>query len=90
MIFPKEKLLNIATTIDLIIDKISEFEQVYQAEINNVHRNYARSARNLVHYLALRSFDLDILQDKLDDIGFPNSPESKTVFCTTCTTLRPL
>ncbi len=77
MIFPKEKLLNIATTIDLIIDKISKFEQVYQAEINNVHRNYARSARNLVHYLALRSFDLDILQDKLDDIGFPNSPESK-------------
>ena len=77
MVFPQEKLLEITTTIDSVIDKISEFENVYQTQINNVHPNYIQSARNLVHYLALRSFDVDILQDKLDDIGFPMSSDSK-------------
>ncbi len=77
MIFPKEELLKISTTIDLVIEKIFKFEQTYKAQINNVHPNYAKSARNLVHYLALRSFDVDTLQDKLDDVGFPNSPEPR-------------
>src|SRR5690606_22167478 len=53
------------------------FEQKYQPQLSKVHPNYAKSAKNLVHYLALRTFDVNILQEKLDEIGLPISPESK-------------
>ncbi|MDJ0646548.1 MAG: pyruvate kinase [Flavobacteriaceae bacterium] len=77
MILPKDKLLEIAATIDLMMRRISEFEHHYETKINSVHPNYTESARNLVHYLALRSFNLDILQEKLDTIGLPNSVASE-------------
>jgi len=78
MVFPKEKLLEISATIDSITDNISQFEKTYQSQINNVHPNYTKSAKNLIHYLALRSFDVDLLQGKLADIGFPTSLESRS------------
>jgi len=76
MFFSKNKLQEIATTIDLILNKISEFEEKYQYQIRNVHPKYTKSAKNLIHYLALRSIDIDILQEKLDDIGLPNNTGS--------------
>ena len=72
MFFPQHKLQEIDVAIDLVIHKIAEFEDYYQLEINNVHPNYVKSAKNLVHYLALRSVDVDILQEKLEEIGLPN------------------
>ena len=74
MIYPKDKLQEIATAIEMVIAKIDEHEDRYQEQINNVHPKYRKSARNLIHYLALRSFDLDILQDKIGEIGLPTSP----------------
>jgi len=72
MFFPQNKLQEIDVAIDLVIQKIAEFEDYYQLEINNVHHNYVKSAKNLIHYLALRSVDVDILQEKLEEIGLPN------------------
>ena len=72
MLFPKSKLQEIAVAIDLVIGKIAEFEDYYEHEINSVHPNYVKSAKNLIHYLALRSIDVDILQEKLEEIGLPN------------------
>ena len=72
MLFPKNKLREIAVAIDLVIDKITEFEDHYEVEINKVHPKYVKSAKNLIHYLAMRSIDVDILQEKLEDIGLPN------------------
>ncbi len=77
MLYPKNKLQEIAVSIDLIIAEISKFEHKYQQQIDNVHPNYTKSAKNLVHYLALRSFNIDALQKRIDEIGLPNSPEFK-------------
>ena len=73
MLFPKNKLNELATTIDLVIDKIFEFEAKYAVQLNNVHPKYTKSAKNLIHYLALHSFDINILQEKLTEIGLPNA-----------------
>jgi len=74
MLFPKNKLQEIAVAIELVIDKIAAFEKDYELQINNVHPNYVKSAKNLIHYLALRTIDVDILQEKLEEIGLPNPP----------------
>ena len=73
MLFPKDKLQEIVVALDSVIDKISEFEQKYSSQINKVHPNYSQSAKNLVHYLAMRSFNVDVFQEKLDEIGLPSS-----------------
>jgi pyruvate kinase len=78
MRYQKNKLQEIAASIDLVINKITEFELKYKIQLSNVHPNYSKSAKNLVHYLALRTFDVTILQKKLDEIGLPISPESKS------------
>lgn len=74
MLFPKNKLQEIAVAIDMVINKIAAFEKHYNLEIHHVHPNYKKSAKNLIHYLALRTIDVDILQEKLEEIGLPNAP----------------
>jgi len=77
MLFQRDKLQEILVALDRVIDRISEFEHKYKTQLNNVHPNYSQSAKNLVHYLALRSFNMDIFQDKLEDIGLPIALESQ-------------
>ena len=55
MLFQRDKLQEILVALDSVIDRISEFEHKYKTQLNSVHPNYAHSAKNLVHYLALRS-----------------------------------
>lgn len=55
-----------------IIQKANELEIKYLAEISSVQPMHKKSAKNLVHYLAFRSFDIDILQGKLREIGLPS------------------
>lgn len=78
MPFTTEKLQEISNLIDLYLAKIDEFELQYQTQIENVHANYRESAKNLIHYLALRSFDIDVFQKKLNDIGLPNTTSSES------------
>ncbi len=77
MLFQRDKLQEILVALDLIIDKIYEFEHEYAFQLNKVHPNYSHSAKNLVHYLAMRSFNMNIFQDKLEDIGLPIALESQ-------------
>ncbi len=77
MLFARDKLQEIAVALDSVIAKISEFEQKYKSQLNNVHPNYSQSAKNLVHYLAMRSFNINILQEKLEEIGLPIALESQ-------------
>ncbi|VVM06788.1 pyruvate kinase [Methylacidimicrobium cyclopophantes] len=44
-------------------------EEKFRSWIEKVHPNHRASARNLVHYLALRRFDLRPLQEELADRG---------------------
>ena len=71
MLFPKDKLQEIVVALNSVIDRIYEFEGNYQSELNHVHPNYAHSAKNFVHYLALRSFNINVFQQKLEDLGLP-------------------
>ena len=78
MLFQKENLQEINSQIDEILQKITDYETRYSQQILNVHPNYQKSAKNLIHYLALRTFDNDVLQDKLSDLGLPSSNSSES------------
>lgn len=47
-------------------------EHVYALELSQVHPIFKKSARNLIHYLAFRSFDIDKLQLELKNLGLPS------------------
>lgn len=68
----KEELQLISVQIERILEKLIELENKYLIDISSVHPVYERSAKNLVHYLAFRSFEIDILQDKLRELGLPS------------------
>ena len=77
MRFSKDKLQEIVTALNSIIETVYEFEDKYESQLRSVHLNYTDSAKNLVHYLALRSFNINVLQQKLEDIGLPVTLESQ-------------
>ena len=67
-----ESLQSIHDQITSIIQKSHELEIKYSAHISSVHPIYKKSAQNLIHYLAFRSFGIDVLQDKLRELGLPS------------------
>lgn len=67
----QERLLHISDQIAEIITKTHEMEVVHKELIGRVHPLYRKSALNLVHYLALRSFDIEKLQSRLKYLGLP-------------------
>ena len=67
-----ENLRSVNNLISQIIDRSHELERTYLSEISSVHPIYQKSAQNLVHYLAFRSFDIDVLQDSLREMGLPS------------------
>lgn len=77
MVFERDKLQEIRTALDSVIGRMYEFESKYESQLNKVHRNYTQSARNLVHYLAMRSFNMNVFQDKIQDLGLPVNLESQ-------------
>ncbi|TKG96361.1 hypothetical protein EYV94_03645 [Puteibacter caeruleilacunae] len=72
MRFDKAKLQAISQQLNLILAKLEEMETQYASVIEKIHPVYQRSAGNLIHYLAFRSFDIDLLQDRLRDQGLPS------------------
>lgn len=67
----EEKLLLLREKITEIIDSAIALEKEYSDEISKVKPQYKKSALNLVHYMALRSFSLDALQEELRNMGLP-------------------
>lgn len=64
-----KKIERMIVRIDAIIDTAKEFEERYADALARVHPAYEKSARNLVHYRALRQHDLRKLQKQLGDLG---------------------
>lgn len=64
---------DIIATVDAqlqeLIERCQESESRYAAELLAVHPEYRDSARNLVHYLALRGSDIQQLQETLTILG---------------------
>lgn len=63
------KIKGLLDRIDAIIDSALQLEKSYKNKLKKVHPEYQRSARNLIHYQALRSHDLNDLQKGLGNLG---------------------
>ncbi|MCC5928156.1 MAG: hypothetical protein JJU28_02820 [Cyclobacteriaceae bacterium] len=63
------KIEKIIADLELIMEACQENEKRYKYQIDRVHDDYKQSAINLVHYLALRSFDLREIQKRLGNLG---------------------
>ena len=77
MTFQHDFLNEINAQLDIILQKILEYEERYNSQIQQVHPKYKESAKNLIHYLALRTFDNNIIQEKLNTAGFPIAPHNE-------------
>ena len=64
--------------LDDILNKMKSMEKLYKQELSQVHPIYKRSAQNLIHYLALRSFEIDKLDDDLEKLGLPGLSSSES------------
>ena len=70
-ITPTQKLDWLSLKLDQILEKTEQLEKAYENEIKLVHPIYQRSAANLVRYMALRSFDIDHIDEALREEGLP-------------------
>jgi pyruvate kinase len=66
------KLSLINNQIEEIIMKANSLTRDYSDMIEKVHPLYRENAYNLVHYLAFRCFNIDMLQEKLRALGLPD------------------
>ena len=57
--------------LEAILTKMAEMQKTYGEQVEQVHSEYKHSARNLIDYLALRTFDIDQLNEKLKPLGLP-------------------
>lgn len=67
----EEKLQLLSAKITEIINSAIKLETEFFDEISSVHPLYKKSALNLVHYMALRSYSLDEIQEELRFMGLP-------------------
>ena len=65
----QDRIKNTIDTVDEIIQELVSFEEDNQSAIEQVDRDYAKSARNLIHYLSLRHHDLRSLQKRMRNLG---------------------
>ncbi|MFN8244238.1 MAG: pyruvate kinase [Ferruginibacter sp.] len=74
------KLLNTALQVSLEeIDKqMLRTEQHFDYLLRHVHKSHYKNARNLLHYLALRSLDIRELQDNLHAAGLSSLASSES------------
>ncbi len=69
---PKEQIIiQLDQKLDAILEKIQSTVASYETELMQVHSIYKKSAQNLVHYLALRTFKIDQIDEELHHIGLP-------------------
>jgi len=62
-------LLSLWQQLQTIRERAKALEARFEPELKQVHPNFAASARNLLHYVALRQFDIGELQDRLAELG---------------------
>jgi pyruvate kinase len=67
--FQEEKVLMLNEKLDAIVEKAKTMETALESELIKVHPVYKKSAYNLLHYLALRTFDIDKIDEELRAIG---------------------
>ncbi|NND15522.1 MAG: hypothetical protein HKN89_04290 [Eudoraea sp.] len=72
----EEKIREIIEDLNRVIDAVQSEEKQRIAQLESVHEEYTKSARNLIHYTTFRTFDIRSTQKKLRNLGltrFANS-----------------
>ncbi len=65
----KTKYDELITQIDALYHEALALEKKFSPAIKKVHPHFRKSAKNLLHYLALRQHDIRELQEKLAQLG---------------------
>jgi pyruvate kinase len=60
-----------------IRERAEALEARFEPELQQVHPNFAASARNLLHYVALRQYDIGELQERLSELGLSSLGRSE-------------
>ncbi len=63
------KIQWLISEISTIIGRLEYFEAKYSAELSEIHPKFVKSARNLIHYRAMRKEDITAVQNKLANMG---------------------
>jgi len=64
-----DKIRSMIALIDEMIDRGREMENTYREALEKVDSNFAKSARNMLHYRAMRAKDIRDLQKRLGNLG---------------------
>lgn len=76
---PREQVcLSLIEQLQLLRKSLHEREAAMQSELGRVSPRYRESARNLIHYLALRMHDLRPLQEQLAWLGLSSLGRSES------------
>jgi pyruvate kinase len=59
----------VSSQLESICERALDYETRHAKELAAVHPNFRASAKNLVHYLALRQTDIRVLQEDLSSLG---------------------
>ncbi len=65
----KERVIQLIDQLDQITKDLEEKEQVFDQAIEATCSEYRKSARNLIHYKAIRTIDLRPIQKALKNLG---------------------
>ena len=63
--------------LQCIRERAEALELRFESELRQVHPTFAASARNLLHYVALRQFDIGELQEQLAELGLSSLGRSE-------------
>ncbi|MCS7014161.1 MAG: pyruvate kinase [Chloroherpetonaceae bacterium] len=77
MRFKKRELKQILSEIEAILLRTKSLEKKYRKRLESVHPANVLSAKNLVHYLALRASDVRALQHQLSRYGLSSLGRSE-------------
>jgi pyruvate kinase len=74
----KKELQQLLKRLEGILAKAQALEQQHAEAIARVHPAFSQSARNLLHYLALRNADIRTLQEQLSLLGLSSLGRSES------------
>ena len=63
------KIRKMIEQVDQLTSHALEHEKKHEAQLKKIHPNFQLSARNLIHYRAIRTMDIRGLQKKLGNMG---------------------
>src|SRR4051812_13057 len=69
MTLPKKQLETLVAELESLQEAASALAAHYSSKVRQVHPAYRQSAKNLLHYLALRQHDNSEMQQQLAELG---------------------